>query len=562
MATTNFNTTYTGSANGASAAASVAVSIPANAFNISLTVSGGRGGNGCQDGGPPQGNGRPGGYGRTGTFTLPNFTARTLTIRPGGSGQQRTAQCGSCNCTGGQVDGTGSGGNSGTTGGGGSSGSGGGGGAASSVYDSLSGATIIVAGGGGGGGGGSMGCDAGSGGTDAGGFSAQTSGSVNIENGAGGGNAVAGDGGSGGAGGGGTFGGGGGSGGADFCGPFEQQNPIFDDEGNLIGYGEPTYYEVFSQGGGGGGSGYRSNVATLTSQSTNSGTGFVTLQYTAVTPEINSFTANPNPQNSTSGTPQYSTLLSWSVTDANSLTITSSTGETYNVTGTSSLNITNLPQTTVGSLSPASRTYTLTACFNSFCVTSQPLTVQVRNDNTPSNSWTASFSNLEPSTEYQFSLGQLQGVDMPTIGSVNGDGNFLGDGVGGSFSNPKTFTSGNNVVLKFTSLPFNTSLSGVSSTSIYGNTNTKTMSVTIGSQTFNVTAITRAPLIAETFDLANNVGLPPFPEKDFIPGLPSEYATSAIMTVDNIEIDMEIKASDGNLQVNINGTGWTNVRSI
>ena len=566
MAQTNFNTTYN------TAGSVVNVSIPNNAFNISLTVGGGRGGNGCQDGGPPQGNGRPGGSGIIGTFTLPNYTARTLTLRPGGSGQQRTSQCGGCDCAGGASSFGASGGRSGTTGGGGSSGAGGGGGGATIVYDSLSTSMIIVAGGGGGGAGGSMGCDGGSNGGDAGGFVA-TTGFFNPVAGDQGGDAVAGDGGSGGGGGGGTSGGSGGGGGVDFCGPIETQIPLYDENGNITGYGT-GFAEVQSQGGGGGGSGYRSNITTLTSQSTNGGTGFVTLTYTAITPEIQSFTANPNPQNSVlSGIPQYSTQLQWAVVDANLLTVTSSIGETWNVTGTSTLNITNLPQSNANTNSPATRTYTLTACFNTFCVTSN-VTVQVRNDNTP-NSFSlpsttttgVALNNLEPNTLYQIQAPIITGIDMVSSIITTASAGLEASLNGSNWSSVVLISNNQSFLLRFTSPPFNTDPAGLS--------NPRTYNYTIGSISPSFNISTRVPDVGELFDFGDSTVNYPFPDIDTVANTPQQYITSPTTITmgdsgrpPDAEIPVEIKSSNPDIQIRIKPQGssiyndWQNIRQI
>lgn len=278
---------------------------------------------------------------------------------------------------------------------------------------------------------------------------------------------------------------------------------------------------------------------------------------------ISTFVANPNPQNSSTGVPQYSVTLNWTIQGGSGSYISTvtnlSTNQVYNNV-TSGLNISNLPQSVVGSNSPASVQFKL-LINDGYDTKEQTITVQVRNDNTPSNSWTQTFSNLEPNTEYNLVLGQLQGVDMPTIGTTSGSGNFMGN-ASGTFAQSLTYNVNDQVRIKFTSLPFNTSLSGVPNNAIYGNTNTKTIPVTIGTQSFNVTVTTRAPRIAEDFNLANNANLIPFPDIDVIPGAPNDYAVSEVMTVDDVEISSEIKTSDGNLQVNINGSGWQNVGQI
>ena len=510
MTITNFNNTYGGNAT---------VAIPNNAYNIYIAVAGGRGGNGGSD---QNGNGGGAGNGRYGRFRLPDYLARTLSLYAGGAGE------GGPGCFGrgtGRSSGNFSGGRGGSASG--CSGSGGGGGGASAVYDSYSNSWIAVAGGGGGGGGGSWN-RGGSGGGTAGGW-----GGLGGPGGGGdGGNATCGDGAGGGGGGGGSGGASGGGGGCD------NQNG--------------------GSGGGGGGSGYRSNYITLTNQGENGGGGYINVSYTAVTPQIFAFTANPNPQNSTAGIPSYSTTLSWNVADANSLTITSSAGENINVTGTNSYTVTNLPQSVAGSNSPRTRTYTLTACFNSFCVSSSPITVSVRNDATWSNSFTTSFNNLNPGTQTDLFLGTLAGIDMPIIVSSSTSGTTFS--TGGSFGNPITVNNGNNVTMRTTTLPFNTDMSGV--TGIYGKTNSKTVNVSVGLSSFNVTVTTKAPRVSEDFDVGDVVNNYPYEDIDTISNTPTQYLTTGQLGVNDVEIPVEIKTDDGNVQVNVNGTGWVNLRQI
>ena len=157
-------------------------------------------------------------------------------------------------------------------------------------------------------------------------------------------------------------------------------------------------------------------------------------------------------------------------------------------------------------------------------------------------------------------LGNLAGVDMPCTISTSGSGNAVG--LGGSFSGSRNFNNGESVQLRTTSLPFNTSLSGVGSNATFGNTNSKTVTVTTPSRSFNVTVITKAPRIKENFDYADNVGNYPYEDIDLITNSPTEYATTAQVDVDDIEIAMEIKIDKADAQVNINGGGWQNARSI
>ncbi|MFZ9728644.1 MAG: hypothetical protein ACO3CD_06480, partial [Candidatus Nanopelagicaceae bacterium] len=180
------------------------------------------------------------------------------------------------------------------------------------------------------------------------------------------------------------------------------------------------------------------------------------------------------------------------------------------------------------------------------------------NDNISSNSWTTSFNNLEPSTQVTLTLGTLAGVDMPTLISTSGEGNFVGNS--GSYSGSRYFNNGNTVQLRTTTLPFNTDVSG--ETGIYGKTNTKTVTITTPSGSFNVNVITRAPRISEVFDYANNVNKYPYEDIDLITNTPTLYLTTGQVDVDDVEIDVEMKVSDPNAEVSINGGTWQNVRSI
>lgn len=399
------------------------VVIPSTAYNVYVTAAGGSGGSGGSDSG---GSGGGGGSGRYGRFQLPNYQAKTLRCRPGGAGQ------GGPGCFGrgtGRSSGDISGGGGGSASG--CSGSGGGGGGGSGVYQDGLG-WIICAGGGGGGGGGSWNRGGGGGGS-AGGWGG--GGTFGVSGGSNGGGASCGDGAGGGAGGGGAGGAGGGGGGCD----------------NQKG----------GDGGGGAGSRYASsNGVTLLNDGGHGGGGYVRVQFTSVQPEILNFTASDTTVYSENGVPTYSTIISWNVVDANSITLTSNAGESWNVTGTSSRTITNLPQSNAGGTSPASRVYTLTACFNSVCVVSSPLTIQTKNDNTTTNSWNTSFINLEPNVTQTLTLGTISGVDMPVVISTSGSSNFVGNNSLG-FSGTRNFSNGQSVQLRTTSLPFNTDISGL-----------------------------------------------------------------------------------------------------
>jgi hypothetical protein len=343
MASGSYNS---GQGNGATLA------IPASAYNIRISIAGARGGNGGSDNGGPGGGG---GNGRSGTFSLPDFTAITVTSYSGNGGDNggscfgRERSGGSSSVARGGDGGEGNG----------CSGSGGGGGGASGVYSNTHGQWIIVAGGGGGGGGGAWN-RGGGGGSSAGGFG----GLGGISGGSGGGGSACGDGSGGGGGGGGAGGGGGGGGGCD-----NSSN---------------------ASGGSGGGSGYVSARTTLLSQGENGGGGYVSISYSYAIAEINYFRAIPNPR--ADGT--YDVQLQWQAIDAASASIDQGVGS-VSLTGTQTVNTGLLPSNEI-----LTRTYTLTVTGYDGSTISQSITVAMVDGSVTTNHTTfyssgpISFSSL------------------------------------------------------------------------------------------------------------------------------------------------------------------------
>jgi len=249
------------------------ITLPSDATDVVITVAAGKGGSGGSDAGGPGGSG---GNGRAGKFTYPDG-ARTLTMRVGNRGNGGTSGGNNAFGTGGSssIAASGNGGGAGQNG---WSGGGGGGGGASGVFDSEIDGYTIVAGGGGGGGGGSHNRGGGTGGEGQAFTSGDTPSEVDIHPGASIGQNGAtknGDGGGGGGGGSGYRGGGGGSAGED------------------------------NQSGGDGSSGARSafasSVATLDSEWTNDGDGYINLKFTTST-EIEGVTTTKTVTNVVSGT--------------------------------------------------------------------------------------------------------------------------------------------------------------------------------------------------------------------------------------------------------------------
>lgn len=270
---------------------------------------------------------------------------------------------------------------------------------------------------------------------------------------------------------------------------------------------------------------------------------------------ISSFYATPNPVQS-SGTPSYSTTLTWASTNGTSATIVSSSGESWNVAVTGSLNITNLPQSVAGSSSPATRSYTLTVSNPQSSKTSD-VTVSAYNDYWWTGMPNRSFNNLDPNTQVNLNLGQISSIDMPLSISSSTSGTTFSNG--GSFGNPISISNGNNITMRTTTLGFNTT---IPSSGIYGSTNTKTVNVDAGPYSFTVSVTTRAPRVSEDFDFGNVVDAFPYEDIDVISNTPTEYLTTGQISVNDVDIPVEVKSNDPNVQVNVNSTGWTNLRQI
>ena len=216
-------------------------------------------------------------------------------------------------------------------------------------------------------------------------------------------------------------------------------------------------------------------------------------------------------------------------------------------------------QSNANGTSPATRSYTLTVS-NAGGSDTENITVSSYNDNTHTNGWDTSFTNLDPSTQVTVTLGTLAGVDMPTTISTSGSGNFIG--LNNSFGGSVNFSNGQAVKLRTTTLPFNTSMSGVGANATFGNVNNKVVTVTTPSGSFDVTFQTRAPRIKEDFNYADTLNTFPYEDIDLVTNNPVEYAVSAQVDVDDIEIAQEIKASDPDVQVSINNGNWQNVREL
>ena len=105
-------------------------------------------------------------------------------------------------------------------------------------------------------------------------------------------------------------------------------------------------------------------------------------------------------------------------------------------------------------------------------------------------------------------------------------------------------------------------MSGVAANATFGKVNNKVVTVTTPSGSFDVTFQTKAPRVKEDFNYANTLNTFPYEDIDLVTNNPVEYAVSAQVDIDDIEIPQEIKASDPDIQVSINNGTWQNVREL
>jgi hypothetical protein len=293
-----------------------------------------------------------------------------------------------------------------------------------------------------------------------------------------------------------------------------------------------------------------------------------TVTLTVVGPPTITASASPNPQTSgNDGIPNYDSTISWSGTSdlaVTSVTITSTGGYSHSVSNpanSGNYTVTNLPQSTG---SGAERTYTVTKCHSLACA-SDTVTIEVTNDNTPSNSWITEFTALDPDTEYARKIGDLAGVDMVTKVESSNSGVFFSASANGSYANPQYFSNGDSIYIKMFTLPFNTDISGLPANQTFGKPNPKTVSVTVGSLSpFDVIFSTRPPNIGETFDYNGNSGAYPAPDIDLRAGDPEPpaYTVTETAEMDDIDVDVEVRGDDPEIQIKINNEDWTYIGEI
>lgn len=215
---------------------------------------------------------------------------------------------------------------------------------------------------------------------------------------------------------------------------------------------------------------------------------------------INSFNAIPANVVGTSNT-----FLSWDVANAIKLEIDNGVGD--QIPGAGSLNVDTGLKSNVPDNSPAFITYTLTAYGNvgSDIVTSTE-SVFVQNDDITDIAVIGPYLNLEADTTYTFNIGNLSGIDMPILldpgvgvqVQVNGTG-FNSTGI--------TAQPGDNIDIRFTSLPYNTEIGEGQSALV----NSQILEISIGPILKRFQVTTRAPENEEQFDFLDNDTVVPFP---------------------------------------------------
>jgi len=290
---------------------------------------------------------------------------------------------------------------------------------------------------------------------------------------------------------------------------------------------------------------------------------------------INSFTASPNPQLSALGTPEFDTLLSWDTTNGTTdPQIVSGAFSLSSLAAVGSTTVTNLPQSEAGVNSPASRTYTLTVT-NPGSSASQDVTVNVTNDNTPATITVDPvpvppdpLTGLEDEDIYYVRV-DFTGTDMPVRLAPGGAGITVSLNATNWSTTPLIIPLGQNFCfVRFTSAPFNPSEvpSGVNGDGLaIGQTNSITISYSIGSVADSFVATTREPVIEEEFNFNPIIVLPTFPDPDIdtVPNTTEEFVRSDPFIANDIEVANEIKTSDPNVQVRINGgPDWESTREI
>jgi len=281
------------------------------------------------------------------------------------------------------------------------------------------------------------------------------------------------------------------------------------------------------------------------------GNGAVRLTWDFLAPSISGFTATHIQPQGNIGVPTDDVRFSYSTSNASSCSIDQGVGS---VATNGPVTIDSGLQSTAGSNSPISRTYTLTATGPGGTVTATA-TVSLQNDNSPSSCSSSSttnegpaLNNLEPNTQYTVNCGPINGIDMVAAVTCNSAGLDARVG-GGGYSSTIYITNGQTITFRFTSDAFNTDPSGQK-------TAARTYSYTVGTCSGSFQVQTRAPDVEETFDFGDGNNAFPFPDIDAVNNTPDQYVTSpTTITVDDVDILVELKVSNPNAEIRVKPQG-------
>ncbi len=312
------------------------------------------------------------------------------------------------------------------------------------------------------------------------------------------------------------------------------------------------------------------------------GQGYVGWAWYWADPVINSITVtnqynlNPTTSGGIQNAPSDVVNIAWSTTNAQSVQVRRAGSTICNDSngGSGNCNISTGLQST-NSNTPASKFYNVVAYGYGGNFVSQQVFVYVKNDWTPqtSNSYiTKTFINQPSQETVKINIGNVSGVDMPVWGYVNSSGCALGTNTFSS-SNPKKFNNGDPIILTIPTPYYEVDITGRTS-STTGNIASKTVTIYLGSQNFNVTVQVARPVIDENFDFGNVEGKYPYQDIDLIENTPQSHMITNLVTADDIEISRskinsdlgsgeistEIKSSDPNIQIQINNGTWQYVR--
>jgi hypothetical protein len=240
------------------------------------------------------------------------------------------------------------------------------------------------------------------------------------------------------------------------------------------------------------------------------------------------------------------TTLLWTVNNAKKIEINQNVGDVTNLT---QIPIDVKLQSVVGSFSPASKIYTLTAFGEvSTDILTATSEVLVFNDRTPSNINIPNFYNREPNEIIEYSLSPIAGIDAPI--TVTGDDFVLvAAGLSSSFTKSITVVANDVIKLKFPAPGFSQDPNTLD--------NTREYYVDFGTirKYFNVT--TRAPNDDEIFDFGDIKNSVPFPAPPGNDENPPQYLVSP----DTIEPTAEQWQVELNNPNNINLTGGVEIKT-